>query len=144
ATATPSKQTPSRVRVPASPPPVSCSRSPADAQGGADRVSEENSGDACDAARSQNFGSRSDNAHPTAASTGRPRFVITFTPGPGVDAIRSIRLLLKAAKRRFGLVATDAYEDRSAPLQISNQAADEFRERRDEVVAERAQAWRKP
>src|SRR5262249_61313648 len=71
-----------------------------------------------------------------------PRFVIAFAPGPGVDAIRSLRLLLKAAKRRFGLVATDAYEDRSAPLQISNQVADEFRELRDEVVAERAQAWR--
>jgi hypothetical protein len=72
----------------------------------------------------------------------RPRFVITFTPGPGVDAIRSLRLLLKAAKRRFGLIATDAYEDRSAPLQISNQVADEFQELRDKVVAERAQAWR--
>jgi len=77
-----------------------------------------------------------------ATSTARPRFVITFTPGPGVDAIRSLRLLLKAAKRRFGLIATDAYEDRSSPLQISNQVADEFRELRDEVVAERAQAWR--
>ena len=69
-----------------------------------------------------------------------PRFVITFTPQPGVDAIRSLRLLLKAAKRRFGMVATDAYEDRSAPLQISNQVSDEFQELRDEVVAERAEA----
>ena len=68
--------------------------------------------------------------------------MITFTPGPGVDAIRNLRLLLKAAKRRFGLIATDAYEDRSAPLQLSNRAADEFRELRDEVVAERAHAWR--
>jgi hypothetical protein len=33
------------------------------------------------------------------------------------------------------LLATDAYEDRCSPLQISNQVADEF-------VAERAQAWR--
>lgn len=80
--------------------------------------------------------------HQIATSTARRRFVITFTPGPGVDAIRSLRLLLKAAKRRFGLVATDAYEDRSAPLEISNQIADEFRELRDEVVAERARAWR--
>jgi hypothetical protein len=72
----------------------------------------------------------------------RPRFVITFTPGPGVDGIRSLRLLLKAAKRRFDLVATDAYEDRSAPLEISNQVADKFQELRDEVVAGRAQAWR--
>jgi hypothetical protein len=77
-------------------------------------------------------------------SAARPCFVITFTPGPGVDAIRSLRLLLKAAKRRFGLIATDAYEDRSAPLEISNQVADDFRELRDEVVAERAQAWRRP
>jgi hypothetical protein len=76
----------------------------------------------------------------TPRETARPRFVITFTPGPGVDAIRSLRLLLKAAKRRFGMVATDAYEDRSAPLQISNRVADEFRELRDEVVAERAEA----
>ncbi len=87
---------------------------------------------------------RSDSTSKIASSTARPRFVITFTPGPGVDAIRSLRLLLKAAKRRFSLVATDAYEDRSAPLQISNQAADEFQELRDEVVAERAEAWRRP
>jgi hypothetical protein len=66
-----------------------------------------------------------------------PRFVITFTPQPGIDAIRSLRLLLKAAKRRFGLRAIDAYEDRSSHLQISNPVADEFRELRDEVVAER-------
>jgi len=76
------------------------------------------------------------------ASTGHPRFVITFTPGPGVDAIRSLRLLLKAAKRRFGLIATDAYEDRCSPLQISNQVADECRELRDEVIAERARPSR--
>jgi hypothetical protein len=72
--------------------------------------------------------------------TARPRFVIVFTPSPGVDAVRSLRLLLRAAKRRFGLVAVDAYEDRSSPLQISNQVADAFRELRDEVVAERATA----
>jgi len=66
-----------------------------------------------------------------------PRFVITFTPQPGVDAIRSLRLLLKAAKRRFGLRAIDAYEDRSSPLPISNPVADDFRELRDELVAER-------
>jgi hypothetical protein len=79
-----------------------------------------------------------------ATSTARPRFVITFTPAPGVDAIRSLRHLLKAAKRRFGLVAVDAYEDRGSALQISNQVADGFRQLRDEVVAERAQVWRKP
>jgi hypothetical protein len=77
-------------------------------------------------------------------STARPRFVITFTPAPGVDAIRSLRLLLKAARRRFGLVAVGAYEDRASPLQISNKAADEFRELADEIVTERAQAWRRP
>jgi hypothetical protein len=70
--------------------------------------------------------------------TTHPRFVITFSPGPGVDSIRSLRLLLKAARRRFGLVAVDAYEDRSSPLEISTRVADEFRELRDEIVAERA------
>jgi hypothetical protein len=67
-----------------------------------------------------------------------PRFVITFTSAPGVDGIRSLRLLLKAARRRFGLIAIDAYEDRSSPLEISTLVADEFRELRDEIVAERA------
>jgi hypothetical protein len=70
--------------------------------------------------------------------TTHPRFVITFSPGPGVDSIRSLRLLLKAARRRFGLVAVDAYEDVSAPQEISNRAADEFQELRDEIVEERA------
>ncbi len=83
---------------------------------------------------------RSDSTPKIGSSTARPRFVVTFTPGPGVDPIRSLRLLLKAAKRRFGMVATDAYEDRAAPLQISNQVSDEFQELRDEVVAERAEA----
>jgi hypothetical protein len=68
----------------------------------------------------------------------RPRFVITFSPEVGVDGIRGLRLLLKTARRRFGLVAVDAYEDRSSPLEISNLVADEFRELRDEIVAERA------
>ena len=67
-----------------------------------------------------------------------PRFVITFTSAPGVAGIRSLRLLLKAARRRFGLIAIDAYEDRSSPLEISTLVADEFRELRDEIVAERA------
>ena len=67
-----------------------------------------------------------------------PRFIITFTSAPGVDGIRSLRLLLKAARRRFGLIAIDAYEDRSSPLEISTLVADEFRELRDEIVAERA------
>ena len=73
----------------------------------------------------------------------RPRFTITFSPAGGVDPIRALRLLLKIAKRRFGLVAVDAFEDRSSPLEISNHAAAAFKELRDEVVAERAQAWRR-
>ena len=75
-----------------------------------------------------------------APETARSRFVITFTPSPGVDAVRSLRLLLRAAKRRFGLIAVDAYEDRCSSLEISNRVADAFRELRDEVVAERATA----
>jgi hypothetical protein len=70
--------------------------------------------------------------------TSRPRFVVTFSPTPRVDGIRALRLLLKSARRRFGLVAVDAFEDRSSSLEISNRAADEFRKLRDEVVAERA------
>ena len=31
------------------------------------------------------------------------RFVVTFTPAPGVNGVRSLRLMLKSAKRRFGL-----------------------------------------
>ena len=74
----------------------------------------------------------------------RPRFTITFSPARGVEPIRALRLLLKSARRRFGLIAVDAVEDQSSPLQISNQAADEFQELRDEIVAERAEAWRRP
>jgi hypothetical protein len=72
----------------------------------------------------------------------RARFVVTFSPAPGVNGIRSLRLLLKSARRRFGLVAVNAYEERSPPLEISNRVADEFQELRDEVVAERASEWR--
>ena len=79
-----------------------------------------------------------------APSIAKQRYVITFSPAPGVDAIRSLRWLLKTAKRRFGLVAVDAYEDRSSTLPISNQIADDFHKLRDEVVAERAHAWRRP
>jgi hypothetical protein len=71
----------------------------------------------------------------------RPRYIITFSPGRGVDGIRALRLLLKSAGRRFGLVAVDAYEDRSSPLEISNEDADEFRELRDAIIEERAQKW---
>ena len=68
----------------------------------------------------------------------RPRFTITFSPNRGVDGIRALRRLLKTAKRRFGLTAVDAYEDRASALEISNQAAAEFQELRNEVVAARA------
>jgi hypothetical protein len=106
-------------------------------------VDEKKSGGAGDVAPSHDLlpdGSGSTSEIASSRPRGRARYVITFTPGPGVDAIRSLRLLLKAAKRRFGLTAVDAFEDRSAPLQISNQSADEFRELRDEVVAERARS----
>jgi hypothetical protein len=38
------------------------------------------------------------------------RFVVTFRPAPGTDGIRALRLLLKSAKRQFGLIAVDARE----------------------------------
>ena len=109
-------------------------------------MSDKKLGGVGDAAPSENF--RPERSHTTssiATSTNRrPRFVITFTPGPGVDAIRSLRWLLKSAKRRFGLIVTDAYEDRPVLLPIRNQVADDFRELRDEVIAERSEAWRRP
>jgi hypothetical protein len=71
----------------------------------------------------------------------RPRYVITFSPGPGVNGIHALKHLLKSAGRRFGLVAVDAYEDRSSPLEISNEATAEFRELRDAILEERAQKW---
>jgi hypothetical protein len=64
--------------------------------------------------------------------------MITFEPARGVDGVRALRWVLKMAGRRFGLVAVDAYEDVSAPQEISNRAADEFQELRDEIVEERA------
>jgi hypothetical protein len=71
------------------------------------------------------------------AMNARARFVITFSPAPHINAIRSLRWLLKIAKRRFGLIAVDAYEDCSSPLEISNRAADEFKALRNEIIAER-------
>jgi len=44
----------------------------------------------------------------------------------------------KMAGRRFSLIQVDPYEDVSAPREISNRAADEFQEIRDEIVEERA------
>jgi hypothetical protein len=72
------------------------------------------------------------------AMNARARFVIMFSPAPHINAIRSLRWLLKIAKRRFGLIAVDAYEDCSSPLEISNRAADEFKALRNEIIAERA------
>jgi hypothetical protein len=69
----------------------------------------------------------------------RPRYVITFSPGPRVDGIRALRHLLKSAGRRFGLIAVDAYEDKSSALALSNAAADEFKELRDEIITARAE-----
>ena len=66
------------------------------------------------------------------------RYVVTFESGRGIDGVRALRWLLKVAGRRLGLIAIDAYEDRSAPLELSNRVADEFKALRDEVVAERA------
>jgi hypothetical protein len=129
-------------------------------------VDEKKSGDTCDAARSNSIGSDRSNSisEITSSTAQRPRFVITFTPAPGADAVRGLRSLLKAAKRRFGLIATDAFEDRSSALEISNRAADEFRElagrtwpphcsdltakgrgegAADEIIAERARTWRR-
>jgi arginase family enzyme len=63
----------------------------------------------------------------------RARYVVTFTPAPGVDGIRSLRLLLKSARRRFGLVAIDAREIAPA-TDISNQIANAFIELRHGVA----------
>lgn len=65
----------------------------------------------------------------------RDQYVVTFQPEHGVDVIRGLRRALKFAARACGLRAIDAYEQ---PFEISNKAADEFRELRDEIVARRA------
>jgi hypothetical protein len=66
-------------------------------------------------------------------NTPRSRFTVTFTPMPGTNGIRALRLLLKSAKRRFGLVAIDAREER-APTYVSNQIANTFAELRHDVA----------
>jgi len=53
------------------------------------------------------------------AVSGRARFVVTFTPAPGVDGVRSLRLLLKSARRRFGLVVIDAREKEDASTNVA-------------------------
>jgi hypothetical protein len=62
----------------------------------------------------------------------RTRFIVTFTPAPGSDAIRGLRAVLKIARRNFGLIAVDAYEREDAP-DISNQIADAFAGLRHDV-----------
>ena len=79
-----------------------------------------------------------ESARARTARGARARYMITFEPARGVDGVRALRWVLKMAGRRFGLVAVDAYEDVSAPQEISNRAADEFQELRDEIVEERA------
>jgi hypothetical protein len=44
------------------------------------------------------------------------RFTVTFVPMRGIDGVRALRWLLKVARRRFGLVAVDAHEERGACL----------------------------
>jgi len=38
----------------------------------------------------------------------RPTFIIELRPEPGVDPIRALRLVLKAASRRYGLRCVNA------------------------------------
>jgi hypothetical protein len=67
-----------------------------------------------------------ESARARTARGARARYIITFEPACGVDGVRALRWVLKMAGRRFGLVAVDAYEDVSAPQEISNRAADEI------------------
>jgi hypothetical protein len=43
-------------------------------------------------------------------STDHPIFILHFRPEPDVDPIRALRLLLKAASRRYGLRCINARE----------------------------------
>jgi hypothetical protein len=65
----------------------------------------------------------------------RVRFVVTFTAAPGTNGVRSLRLLLKSAKRRFGLIAVDAREE---PTPAPVTYAQVFTELRRSVAARRA------
>jgi hypothetical protein len=51
--------------------------------------------------------------------TARPRFVVTFTPAPGVDGVKAVRRLLKHAGRYLGLRALDAREEITPDTQVS-------------------------
>jgi hypothetical protein len=44
----------------------------------------------------------------TTSAKDRPTFIIELRPEPGVDPIRALRLLLKAASRRYGLRCVNA------------------------------------
>jgi hypothetical protein len=67
--------------------------------------------------------------------TAPARFVVTFAAAPGTDGVRSLRLMLKSAKRRFGLVAVDAREETArAPITYTQV----FTELRCDVAARRA------
>jgi hypothetical protein len=55
----------------------------------------------------------------------RDQYVVAFQPEHGIDGVRALRRTLKFAARFCGLRAIDAFEQ---PHEISNKAADEFRE----------------
>jgi hypothetical protein len=40
------------------------------------------------------------------------RFIATFRAGPGVDAIKALRAVLKTALRRHGLICTAVHEEK--------------------------------
>jgi hypothetical protein len=49
----------------------------------------------------------------------RARFTVVFEPAAGVDGIRSLRWLLKRARRQYGLIAVSAHEE-TAPTNIAD------------------------
>jgi len=57
-------------------------------------------------------------------TTERTKYVLVLRPEPGVNAIRSLRMALKALLRRYGLRVTDiaAIEDPSTPAPLSEGA----------------------
>jgi hypothetical protein len=66
----------------------------------------------------------------------RARFVVTFTSAPGINGVRSLRALLKNARRHFGLIAIDAREETASPAPITYTQI--FNELRRSVAARRA------
>jgi hypothetical protein len=65
------------------------------------------------------------------------RFVLTVQAKDGRAGIHALRWLLKRLRDR-GLRCIDAYEECTAATEISNAAAAEFRELRNEVISARA------